>query len=47
MLQLGLRHAKPFAANSGGSPFIETLCLLSTLYIVGKYEEWGGAQAAA
>jgi len=45
LLQLGLRHAKPFAANSKNTHFIETLCMLSTLYIVGKYEDWGGAEA--
>ena len=42
--QLGLRHAEPFTANSRWSPLIETLCMLSTLYIVGKYEEWGGGK---
>lgn len=46
LLQSGLRHAKPFTANSSWSPFIETLCMLSTLYIVGKYDEWGGAEKA-
>lgn len=45
--QLGLRHAKPFTANSSWSPLIETLCMLSTLYIVGKYDEWGGGTEAS
>ena len=47
LLQLGLSHAEPFTANSRWKPLIETLCMLSTLYIVGKYDEWGGGTEAS
>ena len=35
------------SGKNGRQPLYRTLCMLSTLYIVGKYDQWAGAEAAA
>lgn len=50
-LKLGLDDVKRFVENSNnnsdGWQFRETLYVLLTLYIVSKYNKWGGAESAA
>ena len=50
-LKLGLDDVKRFVENSKEKPdgwqFRETLYILLTLYIVSKYDKWGGAESAA
>ncbi len=50
-LKLGLDDVKRFVENSKEKPdgwqFRETLYVLLTLYIVSKYDKWGGAESAA